>query len=741
MKSYGRILFPLIKPLITTTIHYSLLSLVSAALLAGSLGAAPLVVEVKPTPGGPRLFVDGRVRNPRFYYGSDPCLFNLSNSDGRVLNVPLLPPEDTKKGCVAFRGYPEIEPITFADSALVDLTAGTTNLLQKPGEVIQARDHVFTDLELAKGHRYWLSVRHHASRYRTYFDVETTYTDGEGCVKKLPDYYGDSLGDTVRLAADAGVDFVIFSTYTSWGCNDWWTRPGDTNGFAKIDATCRRLIAANPRALLVPRVMADAPYWMIADDPSMRMTFDRGFTLSMSSVSSRPYRAAACEAIGRLARHLRTAFPRNFAGLQISGQNSAEWFYMLSQSWDLSGYDVPTRDAFRLWLKARGDPGWATAEVPTAEARHRREKDARLVEFARFRQREMASFLLELGEAAKRATDGETLVLFFYGYSWELGGVQAGAAETGHFDFDWLMRHAHGKIDAFSAPVSYGWRNLLGSPVMMSPAESVIRNGYLWFNEIDHRTHREEMWEHTQIFRPYTDPAITQAMLMRDSAVAILRGYGDWWMDLFGRGWFRDEATWDVRRKLNRLEEVLADRKTPYRPQIASVVHEPSLLQDGWGTERWKVLDRSGFARCGADYGQYLLADVLEKPPESVKLFYLVACDRLDGATRVKLEALKKARPDAVFVENPTPDDLTAEAIAARAKAAGVRLFVAPEKANVCSAERFVAIQSLVDEVLTINVGREGDVIDFLSGERFGKGPFVEIPFKAGQNRVLEMSR
>ena len=697
-------------------------------------------VEVRGTAGGPRLYVNGEERMPRFYYGSDPCLFNLSNSDGRILNVPLLPPEDTKRGRVAFRGYPEIDPISFSDAALVDLTAGTTNRLQKSGEVVQARDHAFADLELVKGHRYWLSVRHSASRYRTYFDVETTYTDGEGRVKKLPDYYGDTLGETVRLAADAGVDFVIFSTYTSWGCNDWWTRPGDSGGFAKIDATCRRLIAVNPRVLLVPRVMTDAPYWMIADDPSMRMAFDGGFTLSMSSVSSRPYRAAACEAIGRLARHLRETFPQNFAGLQISGQNSAEWFYMLSQTWDLSGYDVPTRDAFRLWLKTHGDPGWATAEVPTAEARHRREKDARLVEFARFRQREMASFLLELGEAAKRATDGETLVLFFYGYSWELGGVQAGAAETGHFDFDWLMRRAHGKIDAFSAPISYGWRNLLGSPVMMSPAESVIRNGYLWFNEIDHRTHREEMWEHAQVFRPYSDPAVTQAMLMRDSAVAILRGYGDWWMDLFGRGWFRDESTWEVRRKLNRLDAALRHRKTPYRPQVAAVVHEPSMLQDGWGAERWKVLDRSGFARCGADYGQYLLADVLENPPESVKLFYLVACDRLDGETRAKLTALKAARPDAVFLENAAPSNLTAEAIAAQAKAARVHCFVAPGRANVCSAEGFVSVQALQDGPLEIDFGTAGEVTDFLADKAVGRGPVLSLPFQRGETRIFRLS-
>ena len=269
----------------------------------------------------------------------------------------------------------------------------------------------------------------------------------------------------------------------------------------------------------------------------------------------------------------------------------------------------------------------------------------------------------------------------------------------------------------------------------------MLRNGYIWFNEIDHRTHREEMWEHTQIFHPYTDPAITEAMLFRDSAADILRGYGDWWMDLFGRGWFRDAATWAVRRKLNRLEAALRDRQAPYRPQIAAVVHEPSMLQDGWGAERWKVLSRGGFAQCGADYGQYLLADILREAPESVKLVYLVACDRLDEATREQLTAFKRAHPEVVFVEAPTVEDLQSAAIAARARTAGVHCFAAPGLANVCSAEGLLAVQALTEGPLELDFGVNGEIADFFTGEVVGRGPRLTLPFKAGENRVFKFPK
>ena len=228
--------------------------------------------------------------------------------------------------------------------------------------------------------------------------------------------------------AKADVDFVTFSTDSSWGCEGWWNPPEEPENYAKIDSEFARLLKINPKALLVPRIMTDAPAWMHARHPDLRMIYEPHCSLEISSVSSRPYRQAACAAVEKLSRHLREKFPRNYAGLQISGQNSAEWFYMLSQSEYLSGYDPATRDAFREWLKARGDADWSTAEVPTYAERRKAAPPPRVVEFARFRNREMASFLVELGAAAKRGSGGHALTFFFYGYSWELGSVTA--AET-----------------------------------------------------------------------------------------------------------------------------------------------------------------------------------------------------------------------------------------------------------------------------------------------------------------------
>ncbi len=218
-------------------------------------------------------------------------------------------------------------------------------------------------LHLKKGHLYHFVVTHRSTHHRTYFTHEASYTDADGRKVVMPLPYGDTLGDTIRLAADAQVDFVTFSTDTSWGCMNWWAPPGELPAYGRIDREFEHIIAANPNALIMPRVCADAPGWMLERDPSLRMVFDKGYPVRMSSVSARPYREAACAEVEKLTRHLRGKFPRNFAGLHVSGQNSAEWFYMMSQSGELSGYDVHTRDAFRAWLAKRGEKDAATAEV------------------------------------------------------------------------------------------------------------------------------------------------------------------------------------------------------------------------------------------------------------------------------------------------------------------------------------------------------------------------------------------
>ena len=719
--------------------------------LAAAAGSEQIDVRVRQTPGGPRIFVDGKAVVPRFYYGSPPCLGPISQPRKNDYVIPFKPDADTDTGRVAIDGFDDDEPMWFSAPFIEDRTTWTTNALPCEGEE-RTRHFVRDGLRFKKGHYYHFHVTHRAVRFRTYFRHEVSYTAADGAKRVLPLPYGDTLCDTARMAAGAGVDFITFSPHTSWGWENWWAPDGEKTDYAPLDRVCDALIAANPNVLFVPRVSANAPAWMLERDPSLKMKYDKGFTIGMSSVSARPYRKAACEAIEKLARHLCVKYPRNFAGLQVTGQNSAEWFYMLSQTENLSGYDVHTRDAFRAWLAARGDKDAATAEVPTPEERKavrpdRRldpVKDRRLIEFGRFRQEEIASFLCELGAAVKRGSSGKSLALFFYGYTWELGAAQAGAAETGHFFVDWLLRHGRGVVDGLSSPISYSGRTWPGFASVMSATETIMRGGILWFCEDDMRTHHEDI--HSWPIDNYTgsgfindSPWITRNMFLRNSALWVLRGYGDWWMDLFGHGWFRDEEIWDVRRALNPIDKAMLDRKSPYSPEIAVVADEESLMGNGWGSSgiARSFLQRRGFDTCGASCGQYLLSDVLENPP-AVKVVFVVYARDLAPERRARLDALKR-RADMQVFEVESPQELTASAIAARAKAAGVHLYAAPGKAVVCAAEGYVLVQAQEAGIMPLDFGKAATVEDALTGKVVGEGPVVNVGFRLGETRLFKV--
>ena len=701
------------------------------------IAGKPVDVRVRQTPQGPRIIVDGKAVRPRFFYGSPPCLSPISDVERREFTIPFRPEADTDSGRVSLDGFDDDAPLWFSKAALIDRTDNSTVSLSPDGEEERTRHFVRDGLRLKKGHLYHFVVTHRSTHQRTYFTYEASCTDGDGRKAVMPLPYGDTLGDTVRLAADAQVDFVTFSTDTSWGCGNWWAPPGDPPAFGRIDAAIGRIVAANPNALVVPRVSADAPDWMLERDPSMRMVFDKGYAVRMSSVSARPYREAACAEVERLARHLRAKFPRNFAGLHVAGQNSAEWFYMMSQSGELSGYDVHTRDAFRAWLAERGEEDAATAQVPSPEER-------RVMRFGEFRQEEMASLLCDLGAAVKRGSGGGSLAIFFYGYTWELGSVAPGAAETGHFFVDWIMRHGKGVIDGFSAPFSYSDRGWPGSSPVMAPAETYLRNGFLWFNEDDYRTHHEDLWSFPiNVGLKNDSPFITRNALLRNGALDILRGHGGWWMDLCGRGWFRDADLWRIRKALNALDDAMMRRERPYSPEIAIVVDERSLMRNGFGS--WEetapplALARLRFNLCGATHGQYLLDDVLADPPDCKLLFIAYARD-WSPKRRARLEEIKRMRPEMRVVEAMTPDDVSMESIEKQAKAAGVHFYTRPMAATVCAAEGFLVVQARQEGPLEIDFGGGGPVFDVLAGGQIGTGPRLSVPFCLGETRIFRCS-
>ena len=665
----------------------------AACVAAVAAARAEVVVRVRQGQGGPRILMNGEAVVPRFFFGVERSQNIRVAQEWKDYAFDIVPdtdvpgngtfhirfglaPDGAGVGAGAYEvwladfrltdaadGREVVAAGSFADAeahrkvwgvwptgerntvAKLGFEEGCVRLsLNDPPKGQPWPDYHFHTpgtLSLAAGRAYRCSFRAKGSR-GVVLDLSLHTLDaGRWCrVGGLP---GPFLPQ-VALARDAGVDFVSFDTPLMW------SPPEQEPDWRPLDAMCRRIVAVNPKALLVPRVSADAPAWWLARHPEARMAHGDGKEGERASVSDRRYRRDACAFLARVARHLCEAFPDNFAGIHPCGQNTGEWFYQ--DAWErMSGYDAATAEAFRAWLAARGVEGADAAAVPSPEERRQRPggalrdpaAEARVLAFALFQQEEMATFVAEMAAACREATGGKKLVVFFYGYGFEFAAVPGGAAQSGHYALGQLL--ASRDIDILCSPISYVDRTWLGSAPVMSAAESIMRAGILWLNEDDSRTHLDTRKQERTQEGTIVNLRQTQDIMLRNTAQSALRGFASWWMDLPGLGWFNDAEIWREMKRLRPVDEAMLKRPAPFAPDIAAIIDEASLccLTRGTGL----VFERGILARCGAPYGQYLMRDVLDgNVPARMKVF--LAAWRLTPAQR---DALGRQRAAAAAAD------------------------------------------------------------------------------------------
>ncbi|MFO1065468.1 MAG: beta-galactosidase [Pirellulales bacterium] len=438
----------------------------------------------------------------------------------------------------------------------------------------------------------------------------------------------DVLARQVKLAATGGVNLISFPVHLPW------PEPGQQVEWDVVDQQCAMVLAANPNALLIPRIWVGAPQWWCRAHPNSVMRWDDQQQHALDAcVESPEYLHDASERLKELVVHLEEKFGPHLAGYHPTGQNTGEWFYHDTWNTGLNGYSAATRDAWRTWLRAKYGSddklraAWRTpqaaidqSEVPSAADRRAAPngllRDPRteqpLIDFAEYQQHQMADCVCRFAKTVREASRGKRLVLMFYGYVHEFGAIPNGPSVSGHY----ALRRALDcpDIDVLCSPISYFDRALGESGPAMTAAESVALAGKMWLVEDDTYTHLG-----TGTFPGWNVGAKnldeTKKLLMRNTAQCAVRNFATWWMDLGSSGWFDDPEIWEVMRELSAMDQDFIDHPQPYRPEVAVVVDEASMLRvaaGGHTVTRPCVYEvRGPLGRMGAPYGQYLLDDVI----------------------------------------------------------------------------------------------------------------------------------
>ena len=148
----------------------------------------------------------------------------------------------------------------------------------------------------------------------------------------------------------------------------------------------------------------------------------------------------------------------------------------------------------------------------------------------------------------------------------------------------------------------------------MTAAESVALAGKMWLYEDDTRTCLGS-GDAPGWMDAVDTVEKTNQELLRNTGQCALRNFGTWWMDLGATGWFNERRMWAEMRRLAALDEPLLAAPRPFRPDVAAIIDEPSMIRVAAGGQAATVPGvyeaRRALGRMGGPYGQYLLDDVL----------------------------------------------------------------------------------------------------------------------------------
>ena len=497
--------------------------------------------------------------------------------------------------------------------------------------------HLYTrprKMQLFAGHRYRVTLRVNAS-VESGVCQETYRPDNRAYEMLMYDLFEEDhpsvLQRQVTLAHEAGIDLI------SVLCEMPWARPGEATDWDRIDHEIEEVLAANPDALVVPRLRLDPPTWWLNEHPDDRMEFREPTYRHQPfvSVSSHPWRELARNQLRATILHLEERFPGRIAGYHPGGQTSYEWFYHDSHGQNFFGYSPCEVAAFRDWLAKRygsdaalqeawGNPAVTldTAEPPTPDERRQPPSLAmvmlprlaqQVIDHNLFLQDEMADTILDFAHVIREATHGDRLVFFFYGYVYEFAS-KGWSAATGHYALRRILDSPD--VDVLCSPFTYSDRAIAEAGLAMTAVESVLNAGKLWLFEDDTRTHVARLRHYSDWTSCAPDEWSSAQILLRNNAHELIRNAASWWMDLSGFGWFDEKPLWqNAMEPMRQPDQEKLLQPVPYAPQLASVLDERSLLYAANDAKvSWNCLYdlRSTLARTGASFGQYLLDDLLD---------------------------------------------------------------------------------------------------------------------------------
>ncbi len=426
--------------------------------------------------------------------------------------------------------------------------------------------------------------------------------------------------------------------------------------FEDCRAAMRCILAGDPEARILLRVSmtptgAEADAWC-ADHPGDKMDwhvvhttpYNNGMVNETSIVGTAPsavtvasdaWFAAAQQAVVNLFHALDEdpEFHEHLLGLHVGGGETSEWFHYGLRERGID-YSPTNEEKYAAWLREKyGEdcPDTSLPEdlpgndrmLPPERTLLTKPEDRRFTDYAEYSSWLMSERILHFARTLRREMGPDRLVVFFYGYLFELYDPR-----TGHFMLRRILECSD--IDALTSPVCYTDRCHGGVGALMSPADSITAHGKLWIVENDIRspniircapTPDRDWVDKVDSVEHYTE------VLTREAAQMLAHGLGCWYMDLGAHGWFHHPMIWDHIARLHALYRKLHARLRCASPEVAVLVDEDGMFLQGHADHLGVNLlyrTRLSFYKAGVSFGLYTARDFEDgRLPQTKVAFYL----------------------------------------------------------------------------------------------------------------------